>query len=148
MNNEFPKAEKLVSRAIIERLFSGDGSKSKSAFPIRIVYLMLDEAEADALTIDSREHLQQQVLISVPKRCFKHAVDRNHVKRQIREAYRTHRHLFTVPEGKRLFIAFIWLDNRLYSTQEVEKRVKRLMGQTLPLTPPKTPAAPFEGDFL
>lgn len=67
------------------------------------------------------------ILISVPKRLFKHAVDRNRVKRQIREAYRNNRELIKTPEGKVIHIAFIWLDSKHYPTEVVEAKVKNLL---------------------
>ena len=57
------------------------GSRSCSLFPLRVVYLPVEELEADA-----------SILISVSKRRFKRAVKRNRVKRQIREAYRVNKH--------------------------------------------------------
>mgnify|MGYP003095552910 FL=1 len=70
-----------------------------------------------------------QVLMSVPKRCFKRAVKRNRVKRQMREAYRCNRHLLTaqIPDNKSVFMAFIWLDNTLHPTKEVEDKVINLL---------------------
>lgn len=61
-------------------MFAG-GSRSFSVFPLRVVYLPVEELEADA-----------SILISVSKRRFKRAVKRNRVKRQIREAYRVNKH--------------------------------------------------------
>ena len=87
-------------------MFAG-GSRSFSVFPLRVVYLPVEELEADA-----------SILISVSKRRFKRAVKRNRVKRQIREAYRVNKHelLNALAEKKcRLAIAFIYL---------IEERVK------------------------
>lgn len=125
----FPKKEKLVSRTLIERLFAGaSGSKAMSAFPLRMVYLLMNEEETHtAADADKRPAAQTQVLISVPKKYFKHAVDRNRVKRQVREAYRTNRHLFKVEEGKRLLIAFIWIDNQRHPSEEVTRKVVNLL---------------------
>lgn len=50
-----------------------------AAFPVRLVYLKTD---AEAGVPDVR------VLVSVSKKCFKRAVKRNRVKRQLREAFR------------------------------------------------------------
>lgn len=123
----FPKSEKLVSRTLIDRLFSGGGSKSMSAFPLRLVYLLIDEDETTKAAVDKRAFQQTQVLVTVPKRCFKRAVKRNYVKRQVREAYRRHKALLAVPEGKRMLMGFIWLDGELHSTEEVEKKVVNLL---------------------
>ena len=77
-----PKVERLNSRILIERLFTG-GSKSLPAFPLRIVYMPVEGENLPAATI----------LISVPKKRFKRAVKRNRVKRQVREAYRKNKHI-------------------------------------------------------
>ena len=64
------------------------------------------------------------MMVSVSKRCFKHAVDRNRVKRQVREAYRKHKAIVAEHE---IVIAFIWLDNHLRSSEKVESSVIRLL---------------------
>jgi ribonuclease P protein component len=116
------KSERLCSKKLIERLFAG-GNKSFPAFPLRAVYMTLkpEENTADA-----------SLLISVPKKRFKHAVKRNRVKRQIREAYRRNKHilldaLHTSEEPKKMIMAFIWLDNKLHTTEEIEYKVKKLL---------------------
>ena len=58
-------------------MFEGGHSKSFSIFPIRVVYMPVEQGEVPAT-----------ILISVSKRRFKRAVKRNRVKRQIREVYR------------------------------------------------------------
>ena len=70
-----------------------------------------------------------QILVSVPKKCFKRAVKRNRVKRQVREAYRRNRVLVSekVADGCRLVMAFIWLDSKLYDTAVVEAKLKNLI---------------------
>lgn len=66
-----------------------------------------------------------KVLISVSKRKFKHAVDRNRAKRQIREAYRLQKHLLleSLPEGMALDVAFIWLSGSPVSSSLVHTRM-------------------------
>ena len=63
------KEERLNSKIIIEKLFSG-GSKSLPAFPLRIVYMPVEEESLPTISL----------LISVPKKKFKRAVKRNRVK--------------------------------------------------------------------
>ncbi|MBO5209780.1 MAG: ribonuclease P protein component [Lachnospiraceae bacterium] len=116
------KSERLDSKKLIERLFAG-GNKSFPAFPLRVVYMPLtpEENVADA-----------SILISVPKKRFKHAVKRNRVKRQVREAYRHNKHILlkalkAKESPNKMILAFIWLDNKLYSTEQVEYKVKKLL---------------------
>ena len=117
-----------MSRKLIDRLFVGGGSKSMSCFPLRLVLMVLDHTdEALENNGSNTEVADAQMLVSVPKRCFKHAVDRNKVKRQVREAYRRHRDLYEIPEGKDLAMAFIWLDHQHHDSAEVEEKVVGLL---------------------
>ena len=102
MANTLHKVERLDKKKIIEKMFAG-GSRSFSVFPLRVVYLPVEELEADA-----------SILISVSKRRFKRAVKRNRVKRQIREAYRKNKSiLLECLQGREqhLAIAFIYLSD-------------------------------------
>ncbi|WP_443939558.1 ribonuclease P protein component [Pedobacter sp. MW01-1-1] len=72
----FKKEERLCSRKYLDLLFK-NGS-SFLLYPFRVSYLFIDDA-AD---------VPVQVVINVPKKRFKRAVDRNLLKRRIREAYR------------------------------------------------------------
>lgn len=117
------KAERLCSKKLIERLFAG-GNRSFPAFPLRVVYMPLTEEDNQSADVS--------ILVSVPKKRFKHAVKRNRVKRQIREAYRLNKYILIdalkaqeVP--MKMAIAFIWLDNKLHSSDEVELKMKKLL---------------------
>ncbi len=100
------KQERVCSKLLIDRLFNGGKSHSMSAYPLRVVYMYL---QPDDVVNDEPN---TQILVSVPKKCFKRAVKRNRVKRQVREAYRRNRVLVSekVADGCRLVMAFIWLD--------------------------------------
>ena len=118
-NHTLCKAERLHSRKLIERLFGGGQSRSMSGFPLRVVYI------SPSLSSENTElPSSAQMLVSVPKRCFRRAVKRNRVKRQVREAYRRHKSLL---EGQPVVMAFIWLDAKLYPSSLVEERVAGLI---------------------
>lgn len=70
-----------------------------------------------------------QMLVSVPKKHFHHAVDRNRVKRQVREAYRRRKQILydALPENKTLLLAFVWLSDRHLTTADVAARVNVLI---------------------
>lgn len=115
----FPKNEHLSSLLLIGKLFAG-GSKSLAVFPLRAVYMPVEKAELPAVS----------VLISVSKKRFKRAVKRNRVKRQIREAYRKHKSVLIdalEAKGEKLAVAFIWLDDELHASSEIEEKVKKLL---------------------
>ncbi|MGB4845545.1 MAG: ribonuclease P protein component [Ferruginibacter sp.] len=71
----FKKEEKLKSRKTIEQLFKE--GKSFSNFPFRILWMLNDKATAPL-----------QSGFAVSSKHFKKAVDRNRIKRLMREAYR------------------------------------------------------------
>ena len=116
------KRERLCSKKLTDRLFNGAGSRSMAAFPIRVVWM---EKESDG------QEPPVQILVSVSKRHFKHAVKRNRVKRQLREAYRKEKQLLydkleATPQ-RSVIMAFIWLANDLYPSAEVEDRMRKLL---------------------
>lgn len=115
------KAERLYSKIVIEKMFAGGTSRSFSVFPLRAVYMSVDRQEVPA-----------SILISVPKKRFKRAVKRNRVKRQIREAYRKNKDgLWQALEEKEqgMAVAFIYLSNELFSSAEIENKVKILLAR-------------------
>ena len=116
----FRKEERIVSTRLIEMLFGKGDSQSLSAYPLRAVFLQTARQEKCAPV---------QILISVPKKRFKHAVDRNRVKRQVREAYRQHKQILegAVAEDLQLMIAFIWLSDRHSPSTDIEKKVVGLL---------------------
>ena len=119
MKNTFTKAERLCSQTAIDWLFDGQGN-SFSVWPFRIVFKTRPLSDADD------EFPLPQLLISVPKKKFHHAVDRNRIKRLIREAYRTHKHLLIeTAQTQRLAVclAVIYLADQQPTAAETEQRL-------------------------
>jgi len=81
MTFTYPKSEKLKRKNTIDLLFSEGLSVSK--YPLRLVYAPLP-GETDG---------KIKMGVSVSKKYFKHAVDRNYFKRVLRETYRLNKHL-------------------------------------------------------
>ena len=118
----FSKEERVTGRTLVTTLFKSGTSRSMTAYPLRAVYCMKEREEGEASV---------RILVSVPKKCFKRAVKRNRVKRQVREAYRKNKALIDgcmlQQAGQTLLLALIWLDERLYDSCEVEQKVQSLL---------------------
>ena len=118
MDNGFglKKAERLCGKKAIDALFAGTDSKSLSAYPIRIVFRPTEEAGI-------------RILVSVSKKRFRHAVDRNRVKRQLREAYRLNKHILASTEQSTpgMDIAFIWLTDKHQPSDLITRKMIMLL---------------------
>lgn len=75
------KSERLKSRKAIDLLFSE--GKSFSAFPFKVIWKTTTANDQRSTT-----NASLQCAFSVSKKNFKKAVDRNRIKRLMREAYR------------------------------------------------------------
>jgi ribonuclease P protein component len=70
------------------------------------------------------------IMTIAPKKKFRHAVDRNHVKRLTREAYRLNKLPLVeavAARGEKLHVAFVYLDNKFLSFEETEERMKQII---------------------
>lgn len=117
------KQERLCSHKLIDSLFKGGGSRAMSGFPLRMVYAVTERHEGEPAA---------QILVSVPKRCFKRAVKRNRIKRLVREAYRLNKHILADALERHepqmsATMAFIYTDSHLHDYATVEQRVRNLL---------------------
>jgi ribonuclease P protein component len=114
----FRKDEILRKKKLTEQLFA-EGS-TFFIYPFKIFWLAIPlEAPNPA-----------QILISVGKRSFKNATDRNRVKRQIREVYRVHKHeLYDQLVKARLhcILGIIYTTNAHLPTEELEVKIKAVL---------------------
>lgn len=131
----FRKAERLCRQKLIDRLFSS-GSRSLTAFPLRLVYRTVEAAESEEPV---------SLLISVPKKKLRRAVKRNRSKRQVREAYRRHRDILRQAvsqlDNQHLIMAFVWLADDLCPSTMVEKSVNGLLARAAERLIQATPKA-------
>jgi ribonuclease P protein component len=114
------KQERLSWKRYIDLLFKE--GKSFIAFPLRVIYLPVEEIPASV-----------SFLVSVPKKNIRKAVGRNYIKRQVREAYRVRKYELTdalAESNRSLFLAFLYLDKEIRPFADMEKAMTKVI-QTL-----------------
>ena len=120
MNNTYPKTEKLKSKATIDLLFSE--GKSVSKYPLRLVYVPIDlkEKHFDKLNVTIK------MGVSVSKKYFKKAVDRNYFKRVLRETYRLNKHLLLENSEQKFGFMFFYQTKDRLTYQEINEKTIQL----------------------
>ena len=132
LRHTFKKTERLHHRTLVEGLFSR--GKSIYAFPLRLVWRQWSAVELDKVFCNHRPEGIDclQMLVTIPKKKRRHAVDRVLMRRRVKEAYRL-RHaalrrelIASNPEGS-LSLGFIWLDDKNADYATVEAAVEQLL---------------------
>lgn len=115
-NFRLPKSARVTSRKSIERLFSRQGVSTAVQHPLLCKWYYDDSNIAD------------KVVFSVPKKKIPHAVDRNLIRRRMREAWRLNRRSLDNHANTRgLCCMFIFLNSQPITFAETEQVVIRLI---------------------
>lgn len=112
----YPKQEKLKSRTTIDLMFTE--GKSVSKYPLRLVYVPIDAAYVDGVPL--------KMGVSVSKKNFKRAHDRNYFKRLLRETYRHHKHLIIDRLDKPYAFMFFYQTKDRLSFEEINTKTIQL----------------------
>ncbi|SNR60843.1 ribonuclease P protein component [Maribacter sedimenticola] len=116
MDQTFGKKEKLKSKVLITKLF--DEGKGISSFPLKLIYLPV-----------TNHSVSFKTGVTVSKRNFKSAVDRNRIKRLLREAYRRNKALvFNNTEGNYAFL-FLYLGKEMPSFEQLDHKMKLVLNK-------------------
>lgn len=109
---KLPKAERLTGKKKIEELFRYGSSIFLHPFLFKFI---------------ATEEDIHRMLIAVPKKKMKRAVDRNLIKRRVREAYRLNKHLIYDRTEKFYHVGFIYQDTRVIPYAAVEEKLITLL---------------------
>ncbi|SIQ03074.1 ribonuclease P protein component [Maribacter ulvicola] len=114
MDTSFGKKEKLKSKILITQLFQA--GKGISVYPLKLIYLSVEEKE-----------VQIKTAVTVSKRNFKSAVDRNRIKRLLRESYRLNKALvFNNTEANFAFL-FLYLGKDMPTFEQLDHKMKLVL---------------------
>ena len=119
---KFPKKQKLCGEKVIERLFAN--GKSISEKPFRAIWNF--EKNNDQVFVKS--------LIVVPKKRLKLAVDRNVLKRRIKEAYRLQKkqlECFLEGTNQQLNLAIIYQQEEILDYKTLEEKINLLLSRLI-----------------
>ncbi|MDR0793146.1 MAG: ribonuclease P protein component [Chitinophagaceae bacterium] len=111
----YGRIEKLKSKKQIEGLFAK--GKSFNVFPLRVFYNLAS----------AENNFPVKAAVGVSKRHFKKAVDRNRIKRLLREAYRTEKnelHVFLKNKNTNIVVFISYTDKELPEYNLVKSKVK------------------------
>jgi ribonuclease P protein component len=111
---KYPKEEKLKSKKTIDLLFSE--GKSVSKYPLRLVFV----------PVEYEGNVPLKMGVSVSKKNFKNAVDRNYFKRVLRECYRLNKSILTSNLDKKYAFMFFYQTKDRLSYQEINQKTIQL----------------------
>jgi len=128
------KGERLHHTPLVQRLFAN--GVSTYAYPLRMFHLRVGARQMQEMFHGRipRELGPLQVMVIVPKKKFRHAVDRVWLRRRIREAYRLGRlplkEAFTrYCPGDFLLLAFIYVDSQRREYASIERKMDKLLSR-------------------
>lgn len=115
MKSQLHKNERLHSKKLIKELFDKGSSFFLYPFKVMVLEINFDDPETN------------QVLFSVSKKKLKKAVDRNLIKRRMREAYRLNKQfLGEMSLGQKIF-GLIYVSSELVTYQVIETKIKKIL---------------------
>ena len=117
----FKKEERLCNKKLIDGLFH-NGS-SFLCYPFKVSWLVIDQSGV----------YPAQIVFSVSKKRFKKAVDRNLIKRRMREAYRLNKQefLYTALDNnaKKIVLSLGYVAKEIVSFELAAKKMQKLLVQ-------------------
>lgn len=115
MNTKLPKSERLHAQKSIKELFDKGSSFFLYPFKVLVHEFPSDEMKAP------------QVLFSVSKKKIKKAVQRNLVKRRIREGYRLNKHILTAQAGTNQLIGLIFVSSEVMPFDVIQQKLIKVL---------------------
>lgn len=117
----FTKSERLCSKVIIDDVFETGKTIVGSSF--KLIWKKANRFNEEPV----------QILISVPKRNFKKAVDRNKIKRRVREIYRKNKIILSQAiKAETYYIMLIYTGKNIIEYKEAEGKIIKLLERLIP----------------
>ncbi len=117
MEERLTKQERLKSKLIIDQLFIE--GKSVNLFPLKLLYLPLPAAPNSC----------SKIMVVAPKKKFKKAVDRNRVKRLLREGYRQQKSVIFNNINQDFAFAILYLGKEMPTYAQIQSQMGKLVAK-------------------
>lgn len=121
----FKKKERLCNKSLIEQLFQK--GLYINNYPFKLIWINIDKINKP---INFNTDYPAKILISVSRRNFHHAVDRNKIKRLIREAYRKNKYIlndFLQANNISYIFSIIYISKEILPYDELERKIILLL---------------------
>jgi len=115
MRFTYHKHEKLKSKKLIKQLF--EEGEAISVFPLRLLYFK----------VNHHSNYLIQAGVTVSKRNFNKAINRNRIKRLMREAYRLNKPFLYENIQEKYIFMFVYLDKKEGKYIKIEQKMKEIM---------------------
>jgi len=120
LRNSLKKSERLKSTILIGQLVNS--GHSFTVMPFKTYW---------KITTNTDHEQQARIAVIVPSKNFKRSVDRNLIKRRMREAYRINKHdlcQYLSYHHLQLMFVLLYLPRTIYSFQQIEKSIRKIIG--------------------
>ena len=120
MSNSFGKKDRLKGKKVVSEIFEGP-KNSISLFPFKAFY---------SISISNQSQLKFGV--SVPKKKFKRAVDRNRIKRLVKEVLRLNKSILNNDLSKQnvsIYVMILFNGEKIPSYNSVEIKIKEILNR-------------------
>nr|MBC7612907.1 ribonuclease P protein component [Pseudopedobacter sp.] len=110
----FQKEERLCSKKLLKKLFNS--GSSFLLYPFRVTWIHSSSLDQD---------FPVQLLTAVPKKRFRSSVDRNAIKRKIKEAYRLSKGQYLYPElqNNKILLSLNYVGNQIHDFDFIQKKL-------------------------
>jgi ribonuclease P protein component len=119
LKESFGKNERIKSKKVISSLFDRNSVSNSSflIYPYKVIF--------SSQKVENFSPKLPQVLISVSKKKFKNATDRNKIKRRSKEAYRTNKVLF----DKNISMVLIYVAVEILEYKILENSIRGVLAR-------------------